>query len=239
MLRLTSARLDYVVDTKARLGSGICLGRRLILLASLFSLSLVIFTPTPSHAQNDVPPGARIIYNPFPLQYDMYLVKVLDGLEPGKSTLRDAVDRYGEPHLISKNTYFYWEWQVPESARQIRISFFPPKGKMKPGYNICGFDGRAVIKEIRCYDARRMGKSTFLGDMVNFTPFPYELKYYGPENRYEMCFYEQGYSMFFDGDTEQFLFERYFPHEDLVIRGVYYFKTGTGDFLYVEDDYLY
>lgn len=215
------------------------LPKRVLLLASILSVAFVLLSAIQSNAQNDIPPGARMFYNPFPLQYDPYLVKVLDGLEPGKSTLRDAVDRYGEPHLISKNTYFYWEWQVPENVRKIRISFFPPKGKMKPSYNVCGFDGRAVIKEIRCYDGRRMGKSTFIGDLVDFTPFPYEIKYHSPENRYEMCFYEQGYSMFFDGDNEQFQFERYFPHEDIAIRGVYYFKLGTGGFLYVEQDYLY
>ena len=215
--------------------------RRLLFSFAIVALvAIAFFNADPAGAQGrDMPPGARVFYNPFPLEYDSRLVKVIDGLEPGVSNLREAVDRYGEPHLISQNTYFYWDIRHSENIRQIRMSFFPPKDKWKPKYEICGFDGRAVIREIRCFDARRMGYSTYLSDMVNFTPFPYVLKYYATDRRYEMQFYEQGYSMYFDGENEQFLFEAYYPHQDLTLRGVYYLKLGTGGFLYVEESYLY
>ena len=83
-----------------------------------------------------------------------------------------------------------------------------------------------------------MGYSTYVGDMVNFVPYPYQLRFHAKDNRYEMQFYEQGYSMFFEGETEQFMFEEYFPHKDLMLRGVYFLRIGTGGLLYVERDYL-
>jgi len=206
----------------------------------LFSVVLILAVsmPSDSYAARDIPSGARVFYNPFPLQYDRYLVKVLDGLEPGHSTLQDAVRLYGEPYAVANETYFYWEWRTSENVKQVRMSFFPPKKRMKPRHNVCGFDGRAMIKEIRCFDARRMGYATYLSDLINFTTYPYELRFYAKDNRYEMQFYEQGYSMYFDGETEQFMLEEYFPHEDLILRGVYYLSIGTGGLLYIEEDYL-
>lgn len=208
-------------------------------LAFLIGLFFFIFAGHPGIASDEIP-GVRAFYNPFPVRYDRYLIKVLDGLMPGKSTMKNAIDVYGEPYCVVNERYFFWEFRSPRNLRTIHISFFPPKKRFTRRYSMDGFDGRAVIKEIRVYDANRMkGYTTYLNDIVSFVPYPNELIFHSKENNYEMRFYEQGYSMLFDGDTELFSMEKYFPHEDLIIRGVYYLRIGTGSFLYIEKDYLY
>lgn len=199
---------------------------------------LLVFMPKPAIALQDSYSGARVFYNPFPINYQRTLVKVFDGLMPGHSTMKDAVSLYGEPKFVVEETYFYWEWRTRRGTKWVMMSFFQPKGRMLPRHNVCGFDGRATIKWIRAFDSNRMGYSTFVSDMVNFVPYPYQLRFHSQDNRYEMQFYEQGYSMFFNGESERFIFEEYFPHKDLILRGVYFLRIGTGGLLYVERDYL-
>ena len=182
--------------------------------------------------------GARVFYNPFPLRYEPTLVKVIDGLMPGQATMRDAVDRYGPPHSIIKDRYFYWEWRTRQTLKKIKIDFFPPTKPFSKRNDIYGYDGRAVIKEIRAYDSDRMSYTTYMQDFINFSPYPYEIVFHSKDNRYEMKFFQQGYSMFFDGETELFTFESYFPHEDLFLRGVYNLWIGDGTFLHVEEDFF-
>jgi hypothetical protein len=205
--------------------------RKSILIAALASAMLC----SSAYAQGE--PGIRVFYNPFPLEYQRTLVKVIDGLMPGESTMRDAVDRYGPPHAICQERYFYWEWRTRQGVKKIKMDFFPSTKRFTSRHNVCGYDGRAVIKEIRAYDTDRMSYTTYMQDMINWVPYPYEIIFHSKENRYEMRFYEQGYSMFFNGDDELFEFESYYPHEDLVLRGVYHLQIGAGEFLYVTEDY--